>query len=98
MMRLSLSFLVGKGNELEAIEMAARLRISKVYFGLLCTLFCSFLGATETDSGWSYTRGAPEQHALKMQWWNTARFGMFVHWGVYSVTGGAYKGKMPTNS
>ncbi|MCD6337812.1 MAG: alpha-L-fucosidase [Verrucomicrobia bacterium] len=28
----------------------------------------------------------PEQHRAKMRWWNTARFGMFVHWGVYSVT------------
>ena len=23
---------------------------------------------------------------------------MFVHWGVYSVTGGEFRGKMPTNS
>jgi len=54
--------------------------------------------AAETGSTWSYVKETPEQHAAKMQWWNTARFGMFVHWGVYSVTGGEYKGKMPTNS
>ncbi|MEO6520645.1 MAG: alpha-L-fucosidase [Mucilaginibacter sp.] len=27
-----------------------------------------------------------------MQWWRDARFGMFIHWGVYSVPGGMYKG------
>ena len=28
----------------------------------------------------------------KMTWWREARFGMFIHWGVYSVPGGEYKG------
>jgi alpha-L-fucosidase len=34
----------------------------------------------------------------RMAWWREAKFGMFVHWGVYSVTGGEFRGKMPTNS
>lgn len=28
----------------------------------------------------------------KMQWWNEARFGMFIHWGVYSVPAGEWNG------
>jgi hypothetical protein len=28
-----------------------------------------------------------------MQWWREARFGMFIHWGVYSVPAGVYKDK-----
>jgi len=28
-----------------------------------------------------------------MGWWRHARFGMFVHWGVYAVPAGEYKGK-----
>ncbi|HEY4787321.1 MAG TPA: alpha-L-fucosidase, partial [Bacteroidales bacterium] len=28
----------------------------------------------------------------RMQWWREARFGMFIHWGVYSVPAGVYKG------
>ena len=28
----------------------------------------------------------------KMEWWREARFGMFIHWGVYSVPAGNYKG------
>jgi alpha-L-fucosidase len=29
----------------------------------------------------------------RMAWWRDARFGMFIHWGVYSVPAGMYKGK-----
>ena len=25
----------------------------------------------------------------KMDWWNDARYGMFIHYGIYSVLGGA---------
>jgi alpha-L-fucosidase len=28
----------------------------------------------------------------KMDWWKDAKFGMFIHWGVYSVPAGVYKG------
>ena len=78
--------------------MVTRLRFGTVFCGFVCTLFCGFIMAAHTDSSWSYAKETPEQHASKMQWWNTARFGMFVHWGVYSVTGGEFRGKMPTNS
>jgi alpha-L-fucosidase len=30
---------------------------------------------------------------VRMQWWREARFGMFIHWGLYSVPAGTYKGK-----
>ena len=33
-----------------------------------------------------------------MAWWREAKFGMFVHWGIYSVVGGQYKGKDLPNS
>ncbi len=29
----------------------------------------------------------------RMEWWRDARFGMFVHWGLYSVPAGTYNGK-----
>src|SRR3954469_12940503 len=35
----------------------------------------------------------PEQHNARMQWWREARFGMFIHWGVYSVPAGTWQGK-----
>lgn len=32
-------------------------------------------------------------HDSRMKWWRDARFGMFIHWGVYSVPAGTYKGQ-----
>jgi len=29
----------------------------------------------------------------RMDWWRDARFGMFIHWGVYAVPAGTYKGQ-----
>jgi alpha-L-fucosidase len=28
----------------------------------------------------------------RMEWWRDARFGMFIHWGLYAVPAGEYKG------
>ena len=32
-------------------------------------------------------------HEKRMQWWREARFGMFIHWGLYAVPAGEYKGQ-----
>ena len=37
-------------------------------------------------------------HDQRMQWWRDARFGMFIHWGVYSVPAGVWEGKQVTRS
>lgn len=29
----------------------------------------------------------------RMKWWREARFGMFVHWGLYAIPGGEWNGK-----
>src|SRR3954467_1355222 len=34
-----------------------------------------------------------EQRDSRMKWWREARFGMFIHWGIYSVPAGTYHGK-----
>jgi alpha-L-fucosidase len=34
-----------------------------------------------------------DQRDARMGWWREARFGMFIHWGVYAATGGEYNGK-----
>ncbi|HEU5069978.1 MAG TPA: alpha-L-fucosidase [Verrucomicrobiae bacterium] len=35
----------------------------------------------------------PAQHDQRMAWFRDARFGMFIHWGVYSVPAGEWDGK-----
>jgi alpha-L-fucosidase len=37
-------------------------------------------------------------HDQRMKWWREARFGMFIHWGVYSVPAGVWDGKEVTRS
>ena len=33
------------------------------------------------------------QRDARMQWWREARFGMFIHWGLYSIPAGTWNGK-----
>src|SRR3990172_4777689 len=37
--------------------------------------------------------GCAQKTQDKMEWWRSARFGMFIHWGIYSVPAGVYQGK-----
>ncbi|MEI9960263.1 MAG: alpha-L-fucosidase [Limisphaerales bacterium] len=38
------------------------------------------------------------QRDARMAWWREAKFGMFIHWGVYSVPAGFYHDKpIPSN-
>ena len=34
-----------------------------------------------------------EQRDSRMKWWREARFGMFIHWGLYSIPAGVYEGR-----
>jgi alpha-L-fucosidase len=33
-----------------------------------------------------------EAYHARMQWWDEARFGLFIHWGLYAVGGGEWNG------
>ena len=35
----------------------------------------------------------PDQHDARLRWWREARFGMFVHWGLYSGLAGTWNGQ-----
>ena len=34
------------------------------------------------------------EHDRRMKWFREARFGMFIHWGLYAVPAGEWKGKL----
>ncbi|MBB5319528.1 alpha-L-fucosidase, partial [Tunturibacter empetritectus] len=39
----------------------------------------------------------PAQRDARMQWWREARFGMFIHWGLYSIPAGTWNGQRIPN-
>jgi len=46
--------------------------------------------ADEALNGW--WPATMKDHDARLTWWRDARFGMFIHWGVYSRAGGEWKG------
>jgi len=40
-----------------------------------------------------YANESPTQRDARMAWWREAKFGMFIHWGVYAVPAGICDGK-----
>ncbi|HVI46802.1 MAG TPA: alpha-L-fucosidase, partial [Chitinophaga sp.] len=45
---------------------------------------------TAVDGWWTVSMKA---HESRIAWWREARFGCFIHWGVYSTAGGEWNGK-----
>src|SRR5205814_10242262 len=56
----------------------------------------SFAGATLGHAGerppQSDLRDTRADRDRRMQWWREARFGMFIHWGLYAVPAGEFEG------
>lgn len=40
-----------------------------------------------------FSKETPEQRDRRMAWWREARFGMFIHWGLYAIPAGEWKGR-----
>ena len=36
---------------------------------------------------------APKSQDEKMQWFRQAKFGLFIHWGLYAIPAGEWKGQ-----
>lgn len=68
------------------------MRILSLFFLLL--FVCGLIGTMQaSSSSWPYQDETKEQRDARMAWWRQARFGMFIHWGVYAVPAGTYDGK-----
>ncbi len=44
-------------------------------------------------SGDPYANETPAQRDARMAWWREAKFGMFIHWGIYAVPAGNFDEK-----
>jgi alpha-L-fucosidase len=57
-------------------------------------IFCAFMIFSAVTSAALYAqRETQAQHDARMQWWRDARFGLFIHWGLYAIPAGEWKGK-----
>jgi len=45
-------------------------------------------------TGLSAYSGIHTTHDARMAWWRKARFGMFIHWGLYAIPAGEWRGKI----
>jgi alpha-L-fucosidase len=45
------------------------------------------------DAKHGWWTASMRNHDQRTQWWREAKFGMFIHWGIYSLPGGEWKGK-----
>lgn len=46
-------------------------------------------GCIGRDKKWHESKALKEK---RIAWWRKAKFGMFIHWGIYAVPGGEWKG------
>ena len=60
---------------------------------LAATLAALLLSAAALSAADTQPAESKAQRDARMQWWREAKFGMFIHWGVYSVPAGTHKGK-----
>ncbi|MDR2621839.1 MAG: alpha-L-fucosidase [Dysgonamonadaceae bacterium] len=54
-------------------------------------LFVGFIVFFLTGQFLLFSQGVADENG-KMEWWRDAKFGMFIHWGIYSVFGNVYNG------
>ena len=57
---------------------------------LLNKTLCLFVALVTLTSTPTFADSIDDSH---MEWWREARYGMFIHWGLYSIAGGEWKGK-----
>ncbi len=58
---------------------------------LLSTLFLPFPASSAQAP--PLPKETKAQRDARMAWWRKARFGMFIHWGLYAIPAGVWKGK-----
>ena len=64
--------------------------------GLIIAVFLggtSMMQANSLQSTRTYINESKAQKGARLEWWQEARFGMFIHWGLYAIPAGQWKGK-----
>ncbi len=72
-----------------------RLSIRKRSIQITLLMFCAICMPNTASAAptWPYQNETQAERDARMEWWRDARFGMFIHWGVYAVPAGTYDGR-----
>ena len=69
-------------------------RIRPILFSLCLLLAGSSLGlAADTATPAPIAEASKDEHEARIAWFRQAKFGLFIHWGLYSVPAGVWKGQ-----
>lgn len=55
-------------------------------------IFLLFILSAVLIQGQDIMHESKQQRDARMHWWRDARFGMFIHWGLYSIPAGEWRG------
>lgn len=71
------------------------MKTKRYYFGYLLLVFWTFLGflSCNPDQKEMQAIDKPAELNDKLEWFHEAKFGLFIHWGLYAVPAGEWKGK-----
>ena len=70
------------------------MEIRNKLLGILLITLCAFPAGIPLAAEVDAMREAPEEHDERMAWWRDARFGMFIHWGLYAIPAGEWDGRV----
>ena len=90
---------MAKNIDYQGSYYSQRVFLTIALFTLLCCFAVSFPNIETTAKSSEAKQSETETPAARdrrMSWWREARFGMFIHWGLYAVPGGEYKGQRST--
>jgi alpha-L-fucosidase len=66
---------------------------AKRYVTAALLVLAGLAPSVQADNGLTLPQETKDQRDARMGWWRDAKFGMFIHWGLYAVPAGTYDGK-----
>ena len=66
-----------------------------IFAGLILMSLITQFACTNQTPQKDFLNETNEERDARMEWWRNAGFGMFIHWGIYSVPAGVYNGEKP---
>ncbi len=78
--------------------LAMKVQFNLLLFSLILMFACggekqTTAGETTAEKTVNYLEETQQEREARMEWWKEARFGMFIHWGLYAVPAGEWNGQ-----